>query len=141
VRQRDERLRAADADASQMLTPFRETVRPACLPQRTDCDMRSCHLPATSSFSNAHRPNPGLFPPKAPRKRRQWWRELLKESAKLTATRTINKRTPRMVKRRNSPYASHDRTQPKKQTIDCTPHPLPPQPTAARFRFPKPGAG
>jgi hypothetical protein len=37
------------------------------------------------------------------------------------ATRTINKRSPRMVKRRNSPYNSFDRKLARRVDIDCRP--------------------
>ncbi len=46
---------------------------------------------------------------------------MLAESALLRATRTLNRRSPRMVKRRNSPYASHNRNLPIRVPIDCTP--------------------
>jgi hypothetical protein len=39
----------------------------------------------------------------------------------LRATRTLNRRSPRMVKRRNSPYASHNRKLPIRVPIDCMP--------------------
>lgn len=37
------------------------------------------------------------------------------------ATRTLDKRSPRMVKRRNSPYKSFDRGLPRRVNIDCCP--------------------
>jgi hypothetical protein len=37
------------------------------------------------------------------------------------ATRTIDKRSPRMVKRRNSPYKSFDRAAPRRVDADCRP--------------------
>jgi hypothetical protein len=37
------------------------------------------------------------------------------------ATRTIDKHSPRMVKRRNSPYKSFDRQLPRRVDIDCRP--------------------
>ncbi len=43
----------------------------------------------------------------------------------LHATRTLNRRSPRMVKRRNSPYASHDRNAKTRVPIDCTPQMAP----------------
>lgn len=55
----------------------------------------------------------------------------------LRATRTLNRRSPRMVKRRNSPYASHNRNLPIRVPIDCTPIILaatPPRVRAARAK-------
>ena len=52
----------------------------------------------------------------------------------LRATRTLNRRSPRMVKRRNSPYASHDRTAKTGVPIDCTPSMVPTDPPAGTDR-------
>jgi hypothetical protein len=41
-----------------------------------------------------------------------------------------------MVKRRNSPYQSHDRKSPIRVEIDCTPHPLEPLPVSSWQWFP-----
>lgn len=43
-------------------------------------------------------PRSGAFPPQRPRKRRRWFNELLDGARRLRATRTLGKRTPRMVK-------------------------------------------
>jgi hypothetical protein len=48
-----------------------------------------------------------------------WFEQLLAVCARLRATRTTGKRNKRMVKRRNSHYASHDRTAPRHVPIDC----------------------
>jgi hypothetical protein len=61
---------------------------------------------------------------------------LLEASAKRLATRTIGKRSPRMVKRRNSVYAAHNRTLPIRIPIDCTPRRLDPPPLSAKQWFP-----
>ena len=42
--------------------------------------------------------------------------------------RTLAKPSPRMVKRRNSPYKPHDRQAPIRQAIICHPVPLKPLP-------------
>ena len=73
-------------------------------------------------------PRSGAFPPQRPRRRRRWFNELLEASAAKRATRTLHKRSPRMVKRRNSPYASHDRNARTQVPIDCTPAMLGPMP-------------
>jgi len=44
----------------------------------------------------------------------------------LRATRTINKKSPRMVKRRNSRYKAFDWEAPRRVPIDCTPVPAEP---------------
>ncbi len=67
------------------------------------------------------RPHSGAFPPARPRKRRRWFRELLLASARIRATRTLNRRSPRMAKRRTSPYAGHRRTAPTRVPVDFTP--------------------
>jgi hypothetical protein len=70
------------------------------------------------------------------RLRNRWLRELLQTSAGLRATRTIDKRTPRMVKRRNSVYAAHNRRLPIRVTINRTPHQLPPKSISSTQWFP-----
>ena len=42
-------------------------------------------------------------------------------SARLRAVRTLGQQAPRMVKRRHSPYASHDRQAPKRRLMQVTP--------------------
>ena len=69
----------------------------------------SCPSRGMWSCFDAHSPAPGPFPPARPKRRRRWFRELLQASGCIRATRTLNRRSPRMVKRRNSPYAGHDR--------------------------------
>ena len=66
-------------------------------------------------------PQSGAFPPLHPRRRHRWFEQLLAQCARLKAVRTTNKRSPRMVKRRNSPYASFSRQLPRKQPFDPNP--------------------
>jgi hypothetical protein len=54
----------------------------------------------------------------------------------MLATRTLGKRSPRMVKRRNSVYAAHNRTLPIRVTVDCTPRRLDPPPLNPNQWFP-----
>ena len=70
------------------------------------------------------------------RLRKRWLRELLQTSARLRATGTIDKRTARMVKRRNSVYAAHNRQVPIRVATNRTPRRLPPQPTSPTQWFP-----
>ena len=59
------------------------------------------------------------FPPQQPIRRKRWFEQLLAVCARLRATRTTGKHNKRMVKRRNSPYASHDRAAPRHVPMDC----------------------
>jgi hypothetical protein len=60
----------------------------------------------------------------------------LDAAARLRATRTLGKQTPRMVKRRNSPYASHDRSARIRVDMNCEPKMLDPPRLHPRQRFP-----
>jgi hypothetical protein len=62
--------------------------------------------------------------------------ELLDAAARLRATRTLGKQTPRMVKRRNSPYASHNRSALIRVDMNREPKMLDPPPLHRRQRFP-----
>jgi hypothetical protein len=109
-------------------------------PHTTEYRMPSCPSKDTWNCCDAHSPNPGPFPPERPRRRRRWFRELLQASARTRATRTLNRRSPRMVKRRNSHYAPHDRTAATRIPMDCTPRTLTeppgtPMPRAARIQL------
>jgi hypothetical protein len=55
---------------------------------------------------------------------------LLDACASLRASRTINRRSPRMVKRRNSRYKAFQWGAPRRVPIDCTPQSAPPMHTA-----------
>jgi hypothetical protein len=59
---------------------------------------------------------------------------LLDTCATLRATRTINKRSPRMVKRRNSRYKAFAWGAPRRVPIDCTPQPADPMQGRTRKR-------
>ena len=50
----------------------------------------------------------------------------------LLATRTTGRQNPRMVKRRNSPFASFDRAAARNVKIDCTVVMVAPQPTTPK---------
>jgi len=52
---------------------------------------------------------------------------VLAESVMLRATQTRNRYNPRMVKRRNSRYAPHDRAAKKRVPVDYTPGPVTPE--------------
>jgi hypothetical protein len=60
----------------------------------------------------------------------------LDAAARLRATRTLGKQTPRMVKRRNSPYPSHDRSARIRIDMNCEPKMLDPPRLHHRQRFP-----
>ena len=53
-----------------------------------------------SNCCAANSPSPGPFPPARPRLRQRHYQRVLKESALLHATQTLDRRSPRMVKRR-----------------------------------------
>jgi len=72
-------------------------------------------------------PDPGTFPPERPIRRQRYWTRVLAESAMLRATQTRNRYNPRMVKRRNSRYAPHDRAAKKRVPVDYTPGPVAPE--------------
>ena len=88
------------------------------------------------NYYAAHSPAPGPSPPERPRKRARWFIDLLDAAARLRATRTLGKQTPRMVKRRNSPYVSHDRSALIRVDMNCEPKMLDPPPLHCRQRFP-----
>jgi len=56
----------------------------------------------------------------------RWFHSLLDAAATLRATRTLNRRSPRMVKRRNSRYRAFDWDAPRRVPIDATPAPAGP---------------
>jgi len=80
-------------------------------------------------------PQSGAFPhPQQPMRRKRWFEQLIAVCIRLKATRTTSKRNKRMVERRNSPYASHDRRAPRHVDMDCTAVMLDPKPVTARDR-------
>jgi len=82
-------------------------------------------------------PNPGLFPPARPRKRRPWFDALLTSSAKLRCISRKGRHNRRMLKRRNSPYASHDRSLARNVKTNFSPQLLAPRPVAPRQTYEK----
>jgi hypothetical protein len=70
-----------------------------------------------------------------PRLRRRWFNDLLKTAASLKCSSSRGRANPRMVKRRNSPYASHDREIPRNLHADFTPQMLKPEPLDAKLKF------
>jgi hypothetical protein len=73
----------------------------------------------TSQLLRRAQPRSGAFPPRAAKTSTSVGsRELLQASARLRAVRTLGERRPRMVKRRNSPFASHDRRAVKRTPLD-----------------------
>ena len=89
--------------------------------------------PMCSCCAN-HSPSRESFPPQQPIRRRRWFEQLVCVCVRLKATRTSGKRNQRMVKRRNSPYASHDRQAPRHVDMDCTAVMLNPKPVTVRDR-------
>lgn len=75
--------------------------------------------------------------PERPVLRKRWFTELLAAGAALRATRTLNRRSPRMVKRRNSQYAPHDRQAPTRVPTDFTPTTVAPREPTRRTRPPR----
>jgi hypothetical protein len=63
----------------------------------------------------------GPFPPQRPRRRGQWFQALLEVAATLRASRTINRSSPRMVKRRNSRHKAFQWGTRRRVPIDPTP--------------------
>jgi hypothetical protein len=63
--------------------------------------------------------------------RRRRFQLVLEESGRLRATQTRDHRSPRMVKRRNSPYKSRGPTVATRVPIDSTPQTLPAKPDSA----------
>jgi len=60
--------------------------------------------------------------------RRRWFAELLREAASLRCVSSRGRVNLRMVKRRNSPYASHNRAKPKPPRANFSPAMLEPMP-------------
>jgi hypothetical protein len=77
-------------------------------------------------------PNQGHFPLSRPRLRSRWFAQTLKQAASLRCVSSREKTNPRMVKRRNSPYASHDRSLKLNCTQKFNAHLLPPLPLTKR---------
>jgi hypothetical protein len=67
--------------------------------------------------------------------RERWFTQLLQQAAKLRCVSSRGRTNPRMVKRRHSPYASHDRSRRQSAQKDFTPRLLAPLPLSPRQRF------
>ncbi|UUZ70740.1 transposase [Polaromonas sp. P1(28)-8] len=80
-------------------------------------------------------PRSGAFPPGRPRLRKRWFNDLLHEAATLRCASSRGRANPRMVKRRNSPYASHDPIRLPGTRPETTPHLLKPKPLSPGQRF------
>ncbi len=63
----------------------------------------------------------GPLPPRQPRRRARWFRALLDVPVTLRASRTINRSSPRMVKRRNYRYKAFAWGAPRRVPIDPAP--------------------
>ena len=77
-------------------------------------------------------PSQGLFPPAHPRLRKRWFQHVLAHAAARWCVSSRGTLNPRMVKRRNTAYASHNRTVPLNQHQVCQPALLPPLPLSKR---------
>ena len=71
-------------------------------------------------------PQSGAFPPAHPRLHKRWFAQVLEQAAALLCASSRGRTNPRMVKRRNSPYASHDRALPLNRSQIFHPELLPP---------------
>ena len=85
-----------------------------------------CFVSPMCSCSNEPSPNQGPFPPVRPRLHKRWFAQVLAQAAALLGVSRRGRTNPRMVKRRNSPYASHDRTPRLNQSQIFHPELLPP---------------
>jgi hypothetical protein len=63
-----------------------------------------------------------------PKLRRRWFNEVVREAATLRSSSSRGRANPRMVKRRNSPYVSHDPTRLPGTRPDMSPDLLGPKP-------------
>jgi len=83
-------------------------------------------VPARLSISNENKSNQELFPPARPRLRKCWFEQVLAKTASLQCASSRGSANPRMVKPRNLPFASHDRSQALDRTQIFRPELLPP---------------
>jgi len=70
--------------------------------------------------------------PAHPRLRKRWFKDVLAHAAALWCVSNRGKSNPRMVKRRNTPYARHNRTVPRNQHQVFRPALVPPLPLSKR---------
>ena len=80
-------------------------------------------------------PRSGAFPPERPTLRKRWFKNLLQEASTLRCTSSKGRCNPRMVKRRHSPYASHDPSKLPDKHLDYSPALLGPMPLSPNTKF------
>ena len=99
-------------------------------------NMKCCHenylLWRMLNCCAEHNPSLGPFPPAHPRLRKRWFVQLLAHAAVLLCVSSRGKTNPRMVKRRNTPFASHNRTLKINRRQIFIPVLLPPMPLTKR---------
>ena len=87
----------------------------------------------TASVSKSlTRSGQGLFPPAHSRLRKRWSEHLLAHAAALWCVSSRGTSNPRMVTRRNTPYAGHNRAVPLNQHQVFRPALVPPRPLSKR---------
>ncbi len=96
---------------------------------------RSLSFTANMALLTRAQPQSGTSPsppPAWPRKRKRWFKALLREVARLRCVQGKGLHKPRMLKRRHSPYARHDRKEPSNVNVNFWPQPLGPLPVTKR---------
>ena len=96
---------------------------------------RSLSFTANMALLTRAQPQSGTSPsppPAWPRKRKRWFKALLREVARLQCVQGKGLHKPRMLKRRHSPYARHDRKEPRNVNVNFWPQPLGPLPVTKR---------
>jgi len=69
----------------------------------------AANQPKMFTCFDAPNPNPALSPPDRPRKRKRWFAQLLQRASELKCVQSRQRKNPRMVKRRGTAFASHQR--------------------------------
>ena len=101
----------------------------------TDCNSERYLSPGMCNCCDVLSPAPGPFPPDRPRRRKRWFKTLLCEASTLRCISSRGRSNPRMVKRRNSPYVSHDPNQRLGTRPDFSPKLLGPMPLSPKSKF------
>ena len=106
-------------------------------PAPTRCAIELCPSPGMFIFCAAPSPFSGPFPPARPRLRRRRFNELLREAVTLRSTSTSSRGriNPRMVKRRHSPFPSHDPSRLPGKAADFRPTMVAPKPFSSKQKF------
>ena len=87
---------------------------------RAELSSETCRsLPACTFFVNRS-PHRGPFPPSRPRLRVRWFRQVLSMLDRCKCVHRAGLQNPRTLKRRNSPYGSHNRRAPRNVPMDIT---------------------